>query len=272
VPLADLVKGPTIEQLATSIRSGISAHNGRLVAIQTDGTKRPLFLLQGTLQIARHLPPDRPFYTCIPHGEDGLPVPATLSEIAADYIREIRELQPQGPYIIGGFSFGGLVAFEIVQQLKSASEVAMLVMIDPTLPWSSRDALRQPASTERQTPRSLRQKIRLLQRRCRAITNAVKWALCNNLVPIWTRLPKKPYALRKFYFLEASQRVAQKYAPEPYQGDAILIQSKKASGWAAGWRNLITGTLHVHELPGNHIEIVTGQNAAAVAEVLQRYL
>ena len=82
------------------------------------GTRLPLFLLQGTCEIATHLDSDQPFYTCLPHGEDGLRVPPTIAEIASDYIAAIRKVQPPGPYLIGGFSFGGLVALEMAHQFK----------------------------------------------------------------------------------------------------------------------------------------------------------
>ena len=68
--------------------------------------------------------------------------------MAADYLRQIRSVQPRGPYFLGGFSFGGLVAFEMAQQLRqSGQQLALLVLIDPTPPRCSDVGAREVPST-----------------------------------------------------------------------------------------------------------------------------
>jgi thioesterase domain-containing protein len=295
--LAAFFQAPTIEESARLLRQETDrkpATRSRLVPLQPEGSALPLFLLQGTMEIARKMDPDQPFYTCLPHGEDGMPVPPTVSEIAADYIREIRVMQPRGPYLIGGFSFSGLVAFEMAQQLRAqGEELGLLVMIDPTTAWPrSRENVKQPPrlppeSTLSFVKRHLRQLElrpafiiwyvwrgvwRRVRGKIRFVTTPLKWSACQALLPVWTRLPIKPYALRKFYFLQASMRVARTYAPVPYGGDAVLFMSEASGPTESAWRRLITGKVHLYGLPGDHEEMVREPNSSALAEALNVHL
>jgi thioesterase domain-containing protein len=222
-------------------------------------------------------------------------VPATVSEIADDYLAEIRRVQPYGPYLLGGFSFTGLVAIEIAQKLKrQGEEIGLLVLVDPTTSWSA------PSSTAAKTtsnmaagsfmssvarqmretglrPMALATSIwKGLQWRIdgqrRRVTTPLKWALCRASLPVWSRLPYKPYPLRKFYFLQASLRVARRYEPEPYDGEVILFLSEELSGREMAWRQKVKGALRVHKFPGDHTELVREPNASTLAAVLRGYL
>jgi thioesterase domain-containing protein len=294
--LADFFHAPTVEAAARLLRNQVSrATNGRLVPLQSEGSRQPLFLLQGTPEIARKMGLDQPFYTCLPHGEDGFPVPPTMEEIAAEYLREIRAIQPYGPYVIGGFSFTGLVAYEIAQQLKRQGEqISLLVLVDPT---PSALAIGKVSNTAPSQPLLTSAKARFQEvgfqplqmisagwtavkwrvegrvvRITRRITTPIKWAICRGLLPVWTRLPFKPYALRKFYFFQASMRVARNYKPLPYDGRVVLFQAEVSAGREEIWKSLVRGVVHVHKLPGNHTVIVREPNASTVAEILKGYL
>lgn len=109
----------------------------------TGGTRRPLFAFPGrfghALRISRLAPglgADQPIYALQPPGMDWVPTGCvTLEQMAAHYIRRIREIQPEGPYQLMGASFGGLVAFEIARQLQQAGQqVCLLALIDTGLP------------------------------------------------------------------------------------------------------------------------------------------
>src|SRR5262249_51944785 len=107
----------------------------------------------GSRDLVQHVGSDRPLYGLQPHGLDGRRAPTTVEEMAADYINEIQALQPRGPYLLGGFSFGGMVAFEMAHQLlKQGQQVSLLVLLDPTPP--SRVDLAPPAILKINTPRS----------------------------------------------------------------------------------------------------------------------
>lgn len=111
-----------------------------IVAIQTGGSKRPFFFLHGDwingaywcFSLAHDLGSDQPFYALEPFSFDGLPVPPTLEAIAAAHLKSLRAVQPKGPYLLGGFCNGGLLAYEMARQLHAEGQtIDLLVLIDP---------------------------------------------------------------------------------------------------------------------------------------------
>jgi len=145
LPLATLFQGATIEQLATLLQKQTddSTFWSSLVPIQSKGSKPPFFCVPGVgghvlyfYELARELGKEQPFYALQPVGLDGKNVPHTcVEDMAAHYIRELQTIQPQGPYLLGGHSFGGLVAFEMSQQLQQQGQVvALLALFDSVVP------------------------------------------------------------------------------------------------------------------------------------------
>ncbi|MCJ8281726.1 MAG: thioesterase domain-containing protein, partial [Rivularia sp. ALOHA_DT_140] len=114
-----------------------------LVPIQSKGSKPPLFFIPGVLgtilflnNLASHLGQDQPFYglQALGSGEGAEPL-TKVEEMAECYIEAIQSVQPQGPYFLAGYSFGGQVAFEMCQQLQSQGyEVAFLAILDTPAP------------------------------------------------------------------------------------------------------------------------------------------
>ncbi len=110
-----------------------------VTALQTSGTKRPFFFLHGhwagngffCFPLAQGLGEDQPFYALDPYPLDHLRVLPSLEEMAAEHIKTIRSIQPEGPYLLGGFCNGGLTAYEMARQLHAAGQkVDLLVLID----------------------------------------------------------------------------------------------------------------------------------------------
>ena len=174
LPISTLFEAPTIAELSALIeeRTGpreiASAENVRalpgaarsgdgrpkrrfIVDMGGRGDGTPFFMVAGMFgnvmnlrQLAQRLGGDRRFYGIQARGLLGDDVPHdNFPEAARDYIAELREVQPEGPYLLGGFSGGGLTAYEMARQLREAGqEVAMLVMLDTPLP------LREPVSRQ----------------------------------------------------------------------------------------------------------------------------
>src|SRR5215469_15260085 len=110
-----------------------------LIPVQKNGSRRPFFYMHVhwiggafySFTLAHDLGADQPLYVIDPYKLDGLPVPPTIEAMAAAYIQAIRAVQPEGPYLLGGFCAGGLLAYEIAQQLRAdGQEVDLLVLID----------------------------------------------------------------------------------------------------------------------------------------------
>ena len=135
IPLAALFEAPTVFSLLT-----LSARmDGRLpfhycFHLQPLGNKPPFFCIHGAAAgVAEKIGLEQPFYGGIPHGFDGKRFSPSINDMVSDYIREIRLLQSQGPYFIGGYSFGGLLTFEIAcKLLEEDHEIGTLIMIEPT--------------------------------------------------------------------------------------------------------------------------------------------
>src|SRR5262249_58686003 len=117
-----------------------------LAPLRLGGNKPPFFLVAGGFggedellvyaRLARYLDSQRPFYGLRARGVDELVEPhETVERMAAEHVREIRAVQPHGPYFIGGSCVGGVVAFEIAQQLRARGEtIGSLVLIDSQFP------------------------------------------------------------------------------------------------------------------------------------------
>jgi acyl carrier protein len=143
LPLATLFAGPTIEQLARALQQQEDTgprSRSPMVAVQPGGSKRPFFFLHGDYKggafycfpLARDLGADQAFYTIEPYRFDGLANPPTLEVMAAAHITAMRTAQPKGPYLLGGFCNGGLVAYEMARQLHAEGEtVDLLVLMNP---------------------------------------------------------------------------------------------------------------------------------------------
>ena len=157
-PISILFEAPTIAACAALIEDQIGPQDSaapkaeaprrrftHLVPMHegAGGVKQPFFLVAGMFgnvlnlrHLAQLLGGDRPFYGLQARGLFGEDAPhGTLPDAAADYIAELRQVQPHGPYLLGGFSGGGLTAWEMARQLEAAGEeVSVLVLLDTPLP------------------------------------------------------------------------------------------------------------------------------------------
>jgi thioesterase domain-containing protein/acyl carrier protein len=150
LPLSTLLQAPTVEQLAEQLKTHLAKQGAghkvewpTLVPIQAQGKLPPFFCVPGSggnvlylYELARCIGPQQPFYGLQAVGLDGETPPyTTIEAIAAHNINAIRRVQPQGPYLLGGHSFGGKVAFEMAQQLLRAGQsIAHLLLLDTAAP------------------------------------------------------------------------------------------------------------------------------------------
>ena len=141
LPLATLFERTTIEQLAQLLRNSTERHWSSLVPVQPNGAKSPFFCVHpggghvmAYHRLAQLLGTDRPFYGLQAIGIDGQAEPlADFELMAARYIAELRQVQPVGPYLLGGWCTGGRIAHEMACRLEAQGErVALLVFFDAT--------------------------------------------------------------------------------------------------------------------------------------------
>jgi amino acid adenylation domain-containing protein len=144
-PMALLFRAPTIELLAEVLgQEGCEVRWDSLVAIQPGGTKPPFFAVPGVggnvlmfARLSQLLGPDQPFYGLQARGLDGKERPFTdVRDMAAHYVQEVRSVQPKGPYLIGGTCTGGVVAYEMAQQLSAQGERVILMIMESWHPRS----------------------------------------------------------------------------------------------------------------------------------------
>jgi amino acid adenylation domain-containing protein len=264
VPLAMLLEAPTIERLAATLRQdGWSHHWSSLVPIQPDGSHSPFFCIHGVggnvvgfHELAQHMKPDYPLYGLQSQGLDGKhPCHARIEDMAAHYLEEIHTVQAKGPYHLGGFSLGGLVAYEMACQLVArGEEVGLLVLFDTyagnvkSANESLLDLLRHPTWAQlRQLPQALRKKVR-------------------RTIRMW-RLPQ---ALKNV--MNTNARAAEQYRLRPYSGKATLLRAgdtwRVSEDPRAGWGELV-GALETIEIPGGHMDILREPHVSRVAESLK---
>jgi amino acid adenylation domain-containing protein len=167
LPLATLVEAPTVGQLEQVLsRADWTPPWRSLVALAVHGERAPLFLVPGVggnvlvfTALARLLDGERPVYGLQARGLDGIEAPfRSLTEMAAHHVAEMRSVQPHGPYLIGGACTGGVVAYEMAQQLRAQGESVELLVLESWHPSSYR-----PPSAWRRARTALRAGLKRLR-------------------------------------------------------------------------------------------------------------
>src|SRR5439155_10785008 len=138
VPVTAVFQSPSVAQLAEVLRGGKSMVSASsIVEIQPKGTRLPLFLVHGVgggmfwgyTNLSKHLGNDQPVYAFNSRGMDGRPEFPTIKEMAAHYVSDLRKFRSRGPYLLGGYCFGGVVALEMARQLRAQGESVPLVTL-----------------------------------------------------------------------------------------------------------------------------------------------
>jgi len=279
--IATLFQAPTVEQLAGILRQeGWSPAWSSVVAIQTGGSKPPFFCVHGVggnvlrfYALAQHLGSNQPFYALQAQGLTAdYPCHTRAEDMAAHYVKEMRGIQPEGPYFLGGYSFGGMVALEMAQQLVAQGEEPPVVVLFDTLCATARESSFSQKLTSFSSP--LRNILRIsgaekrayLSRVATAPLRAIQWGL---------HVAKLPAKVRKVR--NACLRAARYYVPRAYPGRVILFRSSREplGGVAdpyAGWNEYLANGFQVCEVKSNHDNILLEPQVQLVAEQLRTCL
>lgn len=276
LPLATLFKSPTIEQLAKAIdgkdTQEVTEGWSPLVPIQTQGSKPPLFLVHGAggnvllyQALARHMAPDYPLYGLQSQGLDAKTPPLnSLEEMAVLYLREVRRVQPKGPYLLGGYCMGGTIAYEMAQRLLQAGEsVSMIAMLDTynfalALKSNTASAFLQRmkfhvANFVKLKPADM---MRYIKEKARVARDG-EWANLIGAKPN-TELPpagEEPANMREVSVQASNDAACERYLPQPYPGRVLLFKPQVNYDFYPdpnmGWSDLVRGGLEHIELPVN---------------------
>jgi thioesterase domain-containing protein len=225
VSLQALFQAPTIAEFARLLQAGgTQVAWTNLSPIQPDGHKAPFFCVHGdeaNYFLPRYLGSDQPFYAFFHQGDDGSPIRWTgVEEIAAHFIEELRSVRSRGPYLLGGYSFGGIVAFEMAQQLSAAGEEVPLLALFDTY-----DPLEYALDMQREA------------RFYDPLKHAVFGALAHS------SLKRKGHIanprIRHHYIIETYDRAIKAYKPRPYAGMITVFKAESTSGPDhMGWQHL----------------------------------
>jgi thioesterase domain-containing protein/acyl carrier protein len=285
LPLATLFEAPTIEELASVLRQEHwSPRWSALVEIQASGSKPPFFCVHGHgghvllfRNLARELGPDQPFYGIQAVGLDGREPPYTrFEDMARHYIEEMRSVQQNGPYFIGGYCLGGPVAYEMARQLHAQGEkVALLVMLDAFRPGYPKLKRFMPPPVYHAVHRlrilafHFTTTLRLGGGKGTAyLVEGAQRGLADKVGKLLGRL--RPLALTQAALMEAYRA----YDAPPYAGKIVLFRAtslplgiQDAPGM--GWAGLAEAGIEIEEMPLYYTTEVAGNNVEMLGEKLK---
>ncbi len=256
------------------------------------GTRRPFFLVAGMFgnvlnlrHLAHLIGTDRPFYGLQARGLFGDTDPHDdLVDAARDYIAEMKQVQPEGPYLLGGFSGGGITAYEIARQLEAQGDsVALVAMLDTPLP------VRRPLS------RADRLQIQLQELKAKGFAYPLIWA--RNRIA-WEIEKRRPVAEteaesqgQQFHDAEieaAFLGAVARYPMHGWQGNLVLFRPPLAGKWDMGDGRLVDADrayvfhdndwgqwvpeVQVFEVPGDHDSMVLEPNVRVLATRLKKVI
>ncbi|WP_405916493.1 non-ribosomal peptide synthetase [Streptomyces sp. NBC_00728] len=294
IPISVMLRHGTIAELAAIVRSGGQESSRTPVVTLREGDpgRRPVFLFHpfgGTVfcyvELTRHLPPGRPVLAIEAPGiENEGEAEISVEAMATRYIDYLREIQPAGPYALGGWCFGGVIGYEVAVQLRAAGEeIEFLVGIDSRAPveenipesaddstilsWFARD-LAVPAGKTLDIPAD---DLRALGGDA-AFDHILERAAA---IGVLAEDADRAQILRYFEAYLANGIALQTYLPEPAEVDLVLLRAAdEPAGYGPrlGWEALVKGSLHVMDVPGDHNSVMYPPHAEIAAQAIAPHM
>ncbi|MDF5719565.1 MAG: amino acid adenylation domain-containing protein [Rhizonema sp. PD37] len=285
LPLAILFQYPTIEKLARFIDSSTNSLPSlpwsALVPIKTHGNQPPLFCVHpggGNVlcyhHLAYYLSSERLLYGLQSVGLNPDNQPHTsIEQMATHYIQELQTVQPHGPYFLSGWSFGGLVAFEMAQQLSYQGEhIALLALLDTTPPSLSYEGAVDYAFL---LVELFKKDLDLCLEELRQfepeeqIIYAVEQAKQKNIVIKGFDFEQAPLLLK---ILQINAQAMQNYKAQYYSGSVVLFKASETDeDFDFGWNELVE-RLETVVVPGNHISMVSPPHIQTLVHNIEKFL
>jgi thioesterase domain-containing protein len=244
--------------------------------LRTDGAATPLFCIHGLgghvasfLPLAEGLVESRPVYGLQAQGLGPGQQPHDRIEAMADfYLREIRQAQPHGPYLLAGWSMGGLTAMEVAERLQAAGEeVALVAMLDSYL---SAEELSSQELGDSSVIHWLAPHLNLPLAELKKLPLDAQWERIAERANLSSGIGAAEIR-RLAEVCKAHLAAFEAYVPRPYQGRAVLLSAQDSDGFDPRWKSLCP-RLCVETVPGNHYSMLRKPYAEVLAARLGVYL
>jgi thioesterase domain-containing protein len=273
IPLTTLFKAPTIESLAAILRQERDGSiSSPLVRIQPHGSERPFFCVHAVSgnvlcyrELARRLGAQQPFYALQARGVDDEREPQTQVEaMAADYLEAVRTVQSHGPYLLGGWSMGGLIALEMARQLEAqGEEVQLLALFDTKAPDGEEEVIDDDSLLASfalhlgLSPEQLQDAV------SQAPTDDHQSFMLDYLkgASIIPHDMSRARFEQQFRVFKANIRAARTYQPRDLPAGITLFRAAESP--SLGWEKI-----EVYETPGSHMTMLREPNVSVLAERL----
>lgn len=279
LPLSTLFEAPTVSKLAEVIsQNGAPLASSAIVPITPIGSKPSLYLVSGEgsdallfRSLARLLGPDQPIFALQPPGLDGKqPFLTRLEDIAAHYVREVRRKQPQGPYYLGGYSFGGYVVFEMAHQLLAQGQrTNLLAILDTRVEKSFTFRERKAAYWRRVRRLRGRERLNYIAERVRRAGSNLMYRL--------GQVMDHPLPRSVVNIKDTNRFASANYTPTFYPGRVTLFRTYRppdllgADDHSLGWDRLAS-EIEVHEVAGTHANMTEEPHVQVLAAKLRSCL
>ncbi|MFZ0590170.1 MAG: alpha/beta fold hydrolase, partial [Bryobacteraceae bacterium] len=264
--------------------------------LKTAGTRPPLFLVHpigGNVLtysgLADGLPADQPLYALQAAGLDGeSPAASSVEEMASHYMRAIRTQQEEGPYYLGGFSAGGIVALEMARQLERAGDkIALLAVFETVIDPPLRALLHQNQILEsyRRLARITEWNLNYLrrtgftdfvQKKYRNLKMNARIAAFEALTRFGSRTGARWAVPSPLPMEEAFLYAISKYEPGTFSGYTALFKTQDSDLYSAdpmlGWKAIAAGDLEIHQVPGDHDTMLRSPQLESVVEQVAKVL
>ena len=288
-PITSLFEAPTVEKLSQLINLDQKTISWKsLVPIKPEGMKPPLYIVHGSgltvlvfNLLAQSMSPQQPVYGLQARGLNGETPFENMEDLAAYYLSEIIEHNPHGPYLLAGYSFGGIVAFEIAQQLnKMGKDVKMVAIFDthtnnekrfaprftrikdkillqfPKMLFIAKSFISNPGETLNYQLNFFKEKV--------AILGLIKQEPTEDNIMLYAKEINKKHNL-----------AYHNYILTPFNGEIDLFRVKKRLYYVRdkkylGWRPYAKKGVYIHDIPGDHRTFLLQPNYKELAQILQK--
>jgi amino acid adenylation domain-containing protein len=286
--LATLFERPTIEQLASLLRRQQKPiQHSSLIAIRCNGSRLPFFCVHPAggnilcyLELARHMDAEQPFYAFQAQGLDEERAPySDVETMATRYVEELLDIQPNGPYLIGGYSMGGVVAFEMAQQLRARGKtVGLLALFDSKAPPTNQES--EVGSRERLMINfglELGLAVEQLDLSSDSLSSLEPEQQVRYVLEEAKRRRLLPadigeqQILRTWRVFETNAAAMRNYVPRIYPGEIALFKAMDHSSNGSqdyGWKAFAGSGVDAQQIPGDHFSLMREPHVRSLAQRL----